>query len=267
MARDFEKVKMPTSLFIPDKYMDYRMWSDVPERIRGRAAVIHFDQYEQVPWTVADGGFLEAVRRLAIDGSFDVVAAAGQAARFAFAVAEAGLAKGLVFFYPSLDRVLDEVVSGLNGLDLDEEMDPYRPVISALHEPDPGRRRDILLRVVRETAGPDLEPAQLELAIAMASDHAEELFADLRVTETAVTAGLRQQDPPWLEQPWIDHVAELAIPITVVVGPRGLAIGEAVARRAVDVEVVVAEGSPGLAPVAERIRSADALVRMLDRVT
>jgi hypothetical protein len=91
------------------------MWSDIPDRIQGRAQVVHFDRHEQVPWTAADGGFLSTARRLARDGTFDIAAAAGQAARFGFAVAKAGLARGVVFFYPSLDRVLDEAVSSMAG--------------------------------------------------------------------------------------------------------------------------------------------------------
>ena len=103
---------MPRILFIPDQFTDYRMWSDIPDRIQGRAEVIHFDRHEQIPWTpAAGGGFLDAARRLAADGSFDIVAAAGQAARFGFAVAEAGLARGVVFFYPSLDRQLTPIAA------------------------------------------------------------------------------------------------------------------------------------------------------------
>jgi hypothetical protein len=258
-------VNIRSVLFIPDKFMDYRMWSDVPDRIRDRAEAIHFDQHARIPWTAANGGFLAAARRLAGDGRFDVVVAAGQAARFGFAVADAGLATGLVFFYPSLDRPLGEVVSGVvEDADPAETLGPYQPVVDALDEDDPGRRREVLLQAVRDTAGPGVDPAELDRAVAMMSDHAEEFFAELRAAQAAIACGQPSADPPWLKRPWIDHLAELTIPVTAVVAPDARAVGEAVALRAADAEIVVAR--PGLAPVAEPSRSAEALLRMLDRL-
>jgi hypothetical protein len=115
---------MARVLFIPDRFMDYRMWSDVPDRIRNRAEAIHFDRHEQVPWTSVNGDFLAGTRRLAGGHGFTVVAAAGQGARFGFAVAEAGLAAGLVLFYPSLDRLLPETAASLEGADVSEELGP-----------------------------------------------------------------------------------------------------------------------------------------------
>jgi hypothetical protein len=255
---------MPRILLVPDRFADYRMWSGIPDRIRGRAEVVHFDRHDQVPWTAADDGFLSTARRLADDGAFDIVAAAGQAARFGFAVAEAGLARGAVFFYPSLDRVLDETVSGLDEADLMETLGPYVPIVGAMQEEDPSRRRDILLRVVRETAGPEAGPAELAHMEGMIIDHAEEFFAYLRTAMDAVAAGPAHPAPPGLDRPWIDRLADLTIPVTAVVAPRSLAIGDAIASRAADAEIVVA--SPGMAPVAEPGRSAAILVRMLDRL-
>lgn len=254
---------MPSILFIPDRFTDYRMWSDIPDRIQGRAEVVHFDRHEQVPWTAADGGFLDPARRLANDGTFNIVAAAGQAARFGFAVAEAGLARGAVFFYPSLDRVLDEAVSGLDEVDLTEMLGPYVPIVGAMQEGDASRRRDILLRVVRETARQAAGSGELERMEGMIIDHAEEFFAYLRAT-MEVADGPAHPAPPWLERPWIDRLADLTIPVTAVVAPRSLTIGDAIAGRAADAEIVVA--SPGMAPVAEPGRSAEILVRMLDRL-
>jgi hypothetical protein len=253
---------MPRILFIPDRYMDYRMWADIPDRLGGRAEVIHFDQHEQVPWAEADSGFLDAVGRLAADGSLDIVVAAGQAARFGFAVAEAGLARGLVLFYPSLDRVLDEVISGMADVDPADLLEPYLPIAEALHEEDASRRLDILVQAVRDTAGPDTEPAELARAVEMISDHAAEFFADLQATHTAGTADRPQPEPPWLQRPWIDHLAALTIPVTAVVAPPAAAIAEAITRRARDTEIVLA--SPRLTPIAAPSESAQALTQMLD---
>lgn len=255
---------MPSILLVPDRFADYRMWSDIPDRIQARAQVVHFDRHEQVPWTAPDGGFLTTARRLAHDGTFDIVAAAGQAARFGFAVAEAGLARGVVFFHPSVDRVLDEAVSSMADIELTEVLGPYVPIVGAMQERDASRRRDILLRVARDTAGPDAASGELECIEGMIIDHAEEFFAYLRVTVDAAAAGPAQPAPPWLERPWIDRLADLPIPVTAVVAPRNRAIGDEIASRAADAEIIVA--SPRMAPVAEPGRSAGILARMLDRL-
>lgn len=252
-------------LFIPDRFMDYRMWSDIPDRIRGRARAIHFDQHAQIPWAAGNGEFLHAAGRLAPGGSFHVVAAAGQAARFAFALAEAGTAKGLVFFGASLDRLPDDVDADLFGaVDQDLTLDPYLPIASALDEPDAGRRRDILLQVIRDTADADAEPAQLALAAEMMSDHSEELFTDLRAIATAGVDGPLPPVPPWIQRPWFDRLAELTVPVTAV-GP-GLS-ASAIARRARDAEIIdAAGGGVTPAPAAGRARAAEAILRMLDRL-
>jgi hypothetical protein len=243
------------------------MWSDVPYRIRERAEAVHYDQHEQIPWTEADGSLLETTRRLAAGGSFDVVAAAGQAARFGFALAEAGLANGLVLFSPALNSIPEDVY--VNISEMDDTLDPFLPVISAMQDADadPEHLREVFLQVTRDTAGPDLPPDQLELARAMYGDHANELFDDLRATMAAVDEGRSLPDPPGAERPWFDHLAELAVPLTAVVAVQGIPLGEAIARRVKDVEIVIASDAPGLAPVEERARSAAALLRMLDRVS
>lgn len=245
-------------LFIPDKFMDFRMWNDIPDRIQDHAEIVHLDWYAQIPWTTADdSGFLDAVRQVARARTFDIVVAAGQAARFGFAVAQAGLAGGLMLFYPSPGGPMDEVSFDGGDFDPADVLAPYLLVMDALHETDASRRREILLEAVSDTASADVDMAELERALGMVSDHAEEIFAELRA----------QPDPPWPERPWIDHLAELTVPLTAVVAPgsAGQALGEAIAHRAADAEIVVA--SPRITPVAEAGQSAQALLRMLDRVT
>jgi hypothetical protein len=254
---------LPRILFIPDRFSDYRMWSDIPDRLQGRAEAIHFDQHGQIPWTTgAADEFADAARRLAPDGRFDIVVGSGQAARFAFALAEAGLARGLVFFQPSLDCLPDDLQvdwsAAAEGIEL------TMPIVEAIGEPDPARRRDIFLQVLRDMAGPDAEPAELELAIAMHGDHTDEYFGDLQ--DTAASAdGRAEPDPPWFLRPWIDRLAELTMPVTVV-GAR--VIGEAIARRTMDTEIVdVMGGGALLAPAESRARAAAALLRILDRIS
>jgi hypothetical protein len=269
-------MSLPSILFIPDQFGDYRLWSDIPDRLHGRAHPIHFDQRD-LPWTSGNGEFLQEARRLAPDGIFHIVAANGRAARFGFALAEAGLAKGLVLFQPSLDSFPDDVHFDWPAeIDLDHVLDPFMPVLSALDEPDPARRREILLEVVRVTAGQDLEPTALELLLAMYSDHADEVFAWLQTFaaegEQAQAADPAEADepvepPPWLERPWIDRLAELTMPVTTVVSARGQVIAEAIARRAKDAEIVVAGANAGLEPAENRARAADAILRMLGRIS
>jgi hypothetical protein len=256
---------MARVLFIPDRFMDYRMWSDIPDRIRDIAEVIHFDQHEPVPWTSVNGEFLAASRRLAAGGTFTTVAAAGQAARFGFAVAEAGLAAGLVLFYPSLDRVLPETAASLDGVDMSEELGPYVPVAEALAEPDPARRRAVYLDVVRETVGPELEPDELERTLAMAGDHADEFFAELQAAAAAAASGQTPPDPPWMEDPWIDRLADLTIAVTAVVGQKARGCGAAIAARARHADIVVSDANLGT--VGGRIQAAQTLVRMVLRVS
>jgi hypothetical protein len=262
MARD----DLPEVLFIPDRFMDYRMWSDIPQRLRGRAQVTHFDQHAQIPWTAANGEFVQAAGRLAAGGSFPVVAAAGQAARFAFALAEAGMAKGLVFFGASLDCIPNDVHADLSSAgDLDHVLDPYLPMASAIDEPDPARRRDILLRVLRDTADSDAEPAQLALAAAMMSDHAEEFFTYLRASAAEAAGEHMPPDPPWVQRPWFDRLAELTVPVMAV--GAGLS-ADAIAGRAPDAEIVAAAGGGVLpAPAAGRAQATEAILRMLNRLS
>lgn len=257
-------MNLPCIMFIPDRFTDYRMWSDIPDRIQGRAEIIHFDQGEQIPWMADSSECIDAARRLAPDGGFDIVAAAGQAARFAFAIAEAGLAKGLVFFQPRLDRVPADV--DVDFSELDEVLEPYQPVVEAIHEPDPARWREIMVQVLRDTAAPDAEPAQLELAIAILSDHAEELFTDLQATAAAQADGRTQPDPPWVLCPWYERLTDLTLPVTAVVAERDGYPAEPIARRAKDADIVVASSDPP-APADDRARAAAALLRMLDRIS
>jgi hypothetical protein len=266
---------LPSILFIPDQFGDYRLWSDIPERLAGRAVAVHFNQHD-LPWSSGNDEFLAEVRSLAPDGAFDVVAAAGRAARFGFALAEAGLARGLVLFQPSLDSFPPDVhLEWPADADPDHVLDPFMPVLSALDEPDAARRRDILLAAVSATAAPDLEPAELALLLAMTSDHADEMFASLQnfgaEGERARAAGSAAPGqpadlPPWLETPWIDRLGGLTAPVTTVVSARGLVIAEAIARRARDSETVVAGANAGLEPAENRARSAEALARMLERI-
>jgi hypothetical protein len=264
----FSQVTMPRILFIPDQHSDYRMWSDIPNRIRERAEAVHFDQHEKIPWAADSGDVLAAAYRLASDGSFDVVTTSGGSARFGFAIAEAGLAKGLVLFRPALDSIPDDVLFDFSSLE--ETLEPYLPMSDVVRDPgaDVARFRDVFRQVILDAAVPDLPPDQLELALAMHGDHADEFFTYLRKLAAATDSGVSQPDPPWIQHPWIDRLEDLDVPVTAAVTARGIEAGNAIARRARDAEiVVVSHGWTGLAPVADRAQAAEILLKMLDRVT
>lgn len=247
-------------LFIPHHYTDYRMWTGIPDLIQDRAEVTHFDQHERVPWPDPDAGFIAAVRRLSGDRPFDIVTAAGEAARFAFAVAENGLARGVVFLDPALDRHPDDAPD----VDLTEVLAPYLSVIPVLLEGDADQLRDALMQVARDTAGPDAAASELQLFADIFTDHAGELFSDIKAIQAEAATGVQQPTPPWLDPPWIDRVGSLTIPVTAVIPPKGAAVGETITRRARQAELVTV--SPGLVSVADPGQFAAVLLRMLDRV-
>ena len=255
---------MPSVLFIHDRFMDYRMWGEVPDLIRDHASVVHLDQCMHFPWPAPGEGFLDAVRDLGPREGFDVVAAAGQAARFGFAIASAGLSAGLMLFYPTPDRYLDEVIAAAPDPDPAEYVDPFLPLVNALGEEDAGRRRDILMQVVRDTAGAGADPMELDRVLAMASDHAEEIFASLAEAAQPADPQGEQGSPLWLRQPWLDQLPNLAVPVLAVVAPQVSALGEVIARQAADAEIVIAE--PRLTAVPNPEASVAALLRMLSRV-
>jgi len=255
---------MPSVLFIPDKFMDYRMWGEVPDLIRDRTSVVHLDQCMHIPWPAPDEGFLKAVRGLAPREGFDLVAAAGQAARFGFAVASAGLGAGLMLFYPTPDRYLDEVTAAMPDPDPAQYVDPFLPLVHALEEEDAGRRRDILMQVVRDTADAGADPVELDRVLAMTSDHAEEIFASLAAAAEPADSQSAKDDLSWLRQPWLDQLPGLAVPVMAVVSPQVSALGDVIARRAADAEIIIAK--PRLTPVADPAASVAALLRMLSRV-
>lgn len=258
----------PRILFIPEQHSDYRMWSDIPDRIRERAEAVHFDQHEQIPWATDSGDVLAAAHRLAGDDNFDVVTTSDHSARFGFAIAQAGLAKGLVLFRPALDSIPDDMPVDLSGLE--ENLEPYLPLYDVVRDSgtDVARFREVFGQVIRDTAVPGLPPDQLELALTIYSDHADEFFEYLRKLAVAADSGIRQPDPPWIEHPWIDRLEDLAVPVTAAEVPKGIEVANVIARRARDAEIVViSHGWTGLAPVADRIQAAEILLRMLDRVT
>jgi hypothetical protein len=194
------------------------------------------------------------------------VTTSAHSTRFGFAIAEAGLAKGLVLFQPTLDSFPDDMPVDFSGLE--EKLVPFVPAVEVVRDPQGtvDRFREEILKAFRDTAVPDTPTDQLEFMFAMQSDHAEEYFQQLRKLAEAADSQVRQPDPPWRQHPWIDRLGNLDIPVTAAVTAKGIEVGSAIARRARNAEVVViSEGWIGLAPVQDRIKAAGILLNTLDR--
>jgi hypothetical protein len=261
--------------FLPDRFMDHRLWSDIPDNLGGQVRAVHYDQNE-LPWNSPAGEFVETARRRTNGSGFHVAVAAGDAARFAVTLAEAGLVKGIVFFQPVLDSIPDDVHIDFSGIDLEEALGPYQPLLRAAEDPDPGRRQSVVMNVIREAMGAVLDAESLRVAMSMYGDHFDEFLAMLHaaappdaaelLAHETTPAGRLADPPPRREPPWIDRLEGLPIPVAAVVGAGARTVGEAIVRRTGRGEVIVAEGTAGLATRRDRVRGTEAILRMLGQV-
>lgn len=262
-------------VFLPDRFMDHRLWSDIPDNLGDQVRVVHYDQHE-LPWRAPDGGFVEAVRRLTGGRGFQIAAAAGDAARFAVTLAEAGLVKGIVFFQPVLDSIPADVHIVFPGADLENVLDPYQPLIGAVDDSDPGRRRAVVMSVIGEAMGAVLNAESLQVAMSMYGEHFDEFLGMLRAvappdaaeleTVEAASAGPSAGLTPRWGRPWMDRLEGLPVPVAAMVAAEARIVGEAIVRRTGRGEVIVVEGIAGLATRRDRQRGAEAIRRMLDQV-
>jgi len=262
-------------VFLPDRFMDRRLWSDIPDNLGDQVRVIYYNQHE-LPWRAPDGEFVETVRRLTGGRGYDIAAAAGDAARFAVTLAEAGLVKGMVFFQPALDSIPADVHIDFTGVDFEHALDPYQPLIGAAEDPDPGRRRSAVMNVIGETYKAVLDAESLQVAMSMWGEHFDEYLGMLRAVappdaaelETAeATSAAQPADPePRWRWPWMDRLEGLPVPVAVMVAAEGRTVGEAIVRRTGRGEVIVVEGIAGLSTRRDRRRGAEAIRRMLDQV-
>lgn len=266
-------------IFIPDRFADRRIWADIPDRLAGQADAIHLDQHATLPWTGAAGAVVAvAAADPLLAGGSDVVAALGQGCRLAVEFAAARLAAGLVLFDPVVpfDRIPDDLkISDFAPVpdisDVENALAPYEPLVAAMTDADPDRWRDLFVQVVRQTAAARTGPAEREIAAAMAADHAEEMraaalaFAAAEETERELPLDI-QAEHVHTQGRWLDELASLTVPVMLVVSAPGRFYAEAIARIAPDVEIVVTDGGAGLGPPASRAQSADAILRMLERV-
>jgi hypothetical protein len=264
---------MSRVLFIPDRFTDHRMWGSISERLARRAEVSHLDELMHVPWAAGAGAVVGPARSLVPDG-WDVVVAAGQAGPLAVALAAAGLARSIVLAEPQIpfDRIPDDVELDLPPLD-DDVLTSYEPLVNAIQDADPEEWRALMIQLVRQTAPSGLPPAELELTVQIAADHAAEMRAEL---QAFAAADARDRDLPdelqWAQQrargQWLDQLARLAVPVVTVVPRRGRFLAETVARIAANPETVLTDGTiqVGGAQEGARDQAAAAIEGLLDRI-
>jgi hypothetical protein len=233
---------------------------------------LHLDQLIQMPWTAGDASVVAAARVVLPADGCDVAAAAGQACPFAVALARAGLARSLVLFAPEIpfDRIPDNVDVALDLPDADF-LAPFQSLVTALSAADPDHWRTLLVEVVRQTAPPTTAPAELDLAIAIASDHAEEMRAEMQAFAAIDAVERDLPDDVQLARlqargQWLDRLAALRVPVLVVVPARARFLAETVTRIASDADAVLTDGADTFAPGGSRAAAVAAIERMLDRV-
>jgi hypothetical protein len=150
---------------------------------------------------------------------------------------------------------------------------PFEPLVSVMHEASPEQWQEMMIDVVRQTSRPDLPPAELELAVQIATDHAADVRAELLAFAAADSADRDLPDDVQLGQlhargRWLDQLARLAVPVMTVVPAPMRAYAQTVSRYAAEAEIVITFSTiqPGGARDGARDQVAAAIERMLDRV-
>lgn len=262
---------MQRVLFIPDRFTDWRMWAGLPDRLARRAEVSHLDQLADLPWDGGSGPTVALARSLCPDG-WDVVVAAGQAGPLAVALGAAGLCRGIVLAEPEIpfDRIPEDVEVVIEPPDTDV-LAPYERLVAALHDADPEQWRTLVMQVVRQTSPAGLPPAELDLAVQIAGDHAAEARAELLAFEAASSAERHLPDHIQLARlhirgQWLDQLAGLTIPVMTVVPAGRSFVGETIARLAAHPVTVLTDGTilAGGARPSARQQAAGAIEHLLD---
>jgi hypothetical protein len=260
---------VPSVLFLPDQHYDHRIWADVPASLG--VDVVLYDQHEPMPWVgqpmpweqAGDSAFNDAVRRLAPGDSFDVVVAAGEAARLAFSVASLGLAKTVALCQPAPDRWLDDPRPDVPESELIHAGDWMIPVVGALQETDTERRRSLVIDAWRDRYGPHLTADDLELVLEVIGDHAEGILATTQRVAELAEAGVGVL---LSEESWVERLGEIDVPIAVVVSRGAAWIGAALARRARHGQVITAAADTDLVWLQDRLTAVTTLRQLLTRV-
>jgi hypothetical protein len=105
---------------------------------------------------------------------------------------------------------------------------PWAGLIDAAQETDAVRRTDLVAATLRDIYGPHLAAPDVELVCRVVADHAGEV---LDLVAQSVAAAMTGAPAPQLGPPWVDRLAELSAPVTVMTARRASAVGRVLAGR------------------------------------
>jgi hypothetical protein len=256
---------MPGVLFLSDLFYDYRIWADLPASVDEGCDVMCYDGRDTMPGEELGGGeFLPAVRLMVADPGRSVVAAAGLAAGLAVQAARCGLAGGLVLFQPAPDRMLPEAIPDVPMEDLLAAAGPWAALIGAATETDPARRAELVTGTWRDAYAGRLAAPDAELACQVIARHVDQVLAMVAAVRAAAAAGA---PPPQPGLPWVDRLAEISVPVTVVSARRAGRLGQAIAAMAPDGRFVAADADTDLVWLEDRARAKAAIADTLGQLT
>lgn len=256
-----QEAAVPGVLFLPDLFYDHRIWADLPASLGADCDAVCYDVHEPMPWAEPDSrAFLGAVRRLVPDPGRTAVAAAGQAAGLAVQAARCGLAGGLVLFQPVPDRIPPEAAANVPLEDLMAAAAPWAGIIDATAETDAARRTELVTGTWRDAYAGWLAAADVELACQVIAGHVHQVLATVTA---AVAAGA---PPPQAGLPWIDRLAEISVPVTVVSARRARRMARAIADMAPDGRFIAAAADTDLVWLEDRTQAKAAIIDMLGRL-
>jgi hypothetical protein len=229
-------MSMTGVLFLPDLGHDHRIWADLAAGFGPAAA--------------------------AGPGS-TVVVAAGWAAGRAVQAALDGQAAGLVLFQPAPDDLPPEARPEVPLEEMLAAAAPWAGMIDAAQETDPARRTELVVATWRDIYGPHLAAPDIELACEVIADHADEV---LDIVTRGTAAAMAGEPVPQLGPPWVDRLAEVTVPVTLITNRRASRAGQALARRIPDGRFVVADAETDLVWLEDRAGARTAIEDMLLRV-
>jgi hypothetical protein len=250
---------LPTALFLPDLHYDHRIWANIPSDLGQHCDIVHYDTHEPVPWATPET-FVPSLRRLITDGGPTLIVAAGYAAGFAVHAAASGMAGGLALFQPVPDYLPPDAFSDVPVEELIQAAAPYSGFIEAVRETDAARRSQLVISTWHGIYGNILSEADLMLASQVIGDHVEAFLATLAETIAAAEMGAAAAHPGL---PWISRLAEVSVPVAVVMSRRGEIAGQAITERILAGRFAAADAQTDLPWLEDRAGAISVLRQML----